>query len=112
MAMLGPEGLEKLALRTLSSTQSTMSSILSIDGVELHNQNSDVFREFAVKLPGSASEALICMDKSGVLGGFDLGQWWESMSDTLLIGCDERTTDADIDALTNALRDWVMEEAS
>ena len=112
MAMLGPEGLEKLALRTLSSTQSTLASILSIDGVELHNQNTDVFREFAVRLPGSAAEALTSMDKSGVLGGFDLGQWWDSMSDTLLIGCDERTTEADINALTNALRDWVMEVTS
>jgi len=49
------------------------------------------------------------MDKAGVLGGFPMGEWWDSMSSCLLIGCDERTTTSDIDALVYALSAWVKE---
>ena len=47
------------------------------------------------------------MDEAGVLGGLDLGEWWDSMSKCLLIGCDERTSQSDIDALTSALSSWI-----
>ena len=40
-------------------------------------------------------------------GGLDLGDWWDSMSTCLLIGCDERTSQSDIDALTSALSSWI-----
>ena len=106
MAMLGPEGLEKLALRIAASTQATMESVLSIEGIEARSDGHPVFREFAVRIPGSARDALRSMDESGVLGGFDLGRWWDSMSDCLLIGCDESTSEADIQALTEALGNW------
>lgn len=112
MAMLGPEGLEKLALRIVSATQATMEAILSIDGIDPINENKNVFREFAVRLPGSASEALASMDEAGVLGGFDLGRWWKQMSDSLLIGCDERTSREDILALRDSLSKWVSEVKS
>jgi hypothetical protein len=49
------------------------------------------------------------MDRNGVLGGFPLGDWWESMSDRLLIGCDERTSNSDIEALSKVLSAWVEE---
>jgi hypothetical protein len=49
------------------------------------------------------------MDASGVLGGFDMGEWWDSMSTCLLIGCDERTSKSDIEALVKALGDWIAE---
>jgi glycine cleavage system pyridoxal-binding protein P len=67
------------------------------------------FREFTVKLPGDAAAAVAHMDDAGVLGGFALGEWWESMSTCLLIGCDERTSQTDIDALVAALSSWVAE---
>ena len=57
----------------------------------------------------SASDALAHMDAAGVLGGFPMGEWWDSMSSCLLIGCAERTTTSDIDALVSALSAWVEE---
>jgi glycine dehydrogenase subunit 1 len=107
MALLGPEGLEKLATRVHSSTIATLGAVTSVPGVELVNPEGCFFREFAVRIPGSAKEALESMDSAGVLGGLDLGNWWEEMSDCLLIGCDEGTTEADISALTDALRNWI-----
>jgi len=109
MSLLGPEGLEKLALRVAATTELTKQAICGIDGVELVDPDTANFREFAVKLPGDASDAVAHMDAAGVLGGFPMGEWWGSMSSCLLIGCDERTTASDIDALVYALSAWVEE---
>ena len=109
MSLLGPEGLEKLALRVAATTELTKQAICGIDGVELVDPDTPNFREFAVKLPGNASDAVAHMDAAGVLGGFPMGEWWDSMLSCLLIGCDERTTTSDIDALVSALSAWVEE---
>ena len=73
MSLLGPEGLEKLALRVAATTEVTKQAICGIDGVELVDPDTPNFREFAVKLPGNASDAVAHMDKAGVLGGFPMG---------------------------------------
>ena len=63
MALLGPVGLETLSTRILSSTRMTVDELSSVEGLELAFPKSPVFREFAVKVPGKASEALshICL---------------------------------------------------
>ena len=111
MALLGPEGLEKLAERTASATQLTMEEVLKVEGVSLMFPESEVFREFAINLPISGNNALERMDEMGVLGGFDLGRWWKSAENSILIGCDERTSDDDIRMLTDCLR-VVIEEVA
>ena len=58
MALLGPVGLETLSTRILSSTRMTIDELSSVEGLELAFPKSPVFREFAVKVPGKASEAL------------------------------------------------------
>jgi len=109
MALLGPVGLEKLSTRILASTIRTMNQITSIEGVELAFPNSPVFREFAIKIPGKSEDALSHMDKLGVTAGFDLGNWWKDKSSWILVGCDERTSELDINALKDALKSWVEE---
>ena len=78
-----------------------------MEGVEPINEGAHYFREFAVRLPGPAKDALRSMDEDGVLGGLDLGRWWESMSDCLLVGCDEGTSEEDIEALALAMSKWI-----
>jgi glycine dehydrogenase subunit 1 len=107
MALLGPEGLEKLANRVFSATSTTLGAVTSIPGVELVSPDGCFFREFAIRIPGPAKEAIESMDSEGVLGGLNLGTWWGDMSDCLLIGCDEATTEDDISALSNALGKWI-----
>ena len=109
MVLLWLEGLERLALRVAAATEVTKQAVCSIDGGELADPDMANFREFTVKLPGDAAAAVAHMDDACVLGGFALGEWWESMSTCLLIGCDERTSQTDIDALVAALSSWVAE---
>ena len=107
MALLGPEGLEKLATRIHSSTCQALEAVTSIPGVELVNQGGCFFREFAIRLPGQAKAALESMYSDGGIGGVSLGNWGPEMSDCILIGCDEGTTETDISSLSNAIENWI-----
>jgi glycine dehydrogenase subunit 1 len=107
MSLLGPEGLERLALRVAANTELTKKAISSIKGIELVDPGKYNFREFAVKLPHLASEALTYLDKLGVIAGLDLGIWWKSMDHCLLIGVDDRTSESDIESLYLGLSEWI-----
>lgn len=107
MALLGPVGLETLSTRILSSTRMTIDELSSVEGLELAFPKSPVFREFAVKVPGKSSEALSHIFELGVIGGFDLGQWWPDRESWILVGCDERTSESDVSMLKKSLVSWV-----
>ena len=107
MALLGPVGLETLSTRILSSTRMPIDELSSLEGLEFAFPKSPVFREFAVKVPGKSSEALSHIFERGVIGGFDIGQWWPEKDSWILIGCDERTSESDISSLKNSLSSWV-----
>jgi len=109
MALLGPEGLQRLAMRTAAAAQETMETVLGIDGVELLFPSTPIFREFAIRLPISSEAALERMDRNGVTGGFDLSRWWGPMDNALLIGCDERTSMDDIRKLSESLEKAIKE---
>tara|TARA_Y100000766_G_scaffold252207_1_gene236346 strand:- start:118 stop:612 length:495 start_codon:yes stop_codon:yes gene_type:complete len=109
MSLLGPEGLERLALRVAANTELTKVSISSIEGIELVDTNSSNFREFRIKLPDKASSALSFLDDHGVIAGLDLGIWWDSLDCYLLIGVDERTSKSDIQLLHDGLSLWLKE---
>ena len=107
MALLGPVGLETLSTRILSSTRMAMDELSSLEGLEFVFPKSPVFREFAVKVPGKSSEALSHIFELGVIGGFDISQWWPEKESWILIGCDERTSESDISSLKKSLSSWV-----
>ena len=106
MSLLGPEGLERLSLRIAAATESTRRAITRIDSVELAYPDSSHFRELAIRVHGKASNALQYLDSIGVIGGLDLGTWWDGMSDCILLGVDERTSESDIEELTSGLSRW------
>ena len=107
MALLGPVGLETLSTRILSSTRMAIDALSSLEGLEFAFPKSPVFREFAVKVPGKSSEALSHIFELGVIGGFDISQWWPEKESWILIGCDERTSESDISSLKKSLSSWV-----
>ena len=63
--------------------------------------------EFEIRLPGQSKAALESMYSDGVIGGVSLESWWPEMSDCILIGCDEGTTESDISSLSNAIENWI-----
>ena len=109
MSLLGPEGITVLAKRVAASTQATRKALSSIEGVELIHPKSSIFRDFAIKIPGDSEKAVSFMDSKGVIAGFPMGLWWESHSSSILVGCDERTSESDISSLVLAIKEWIKE---
>jgi len=112
MSLLGPEGITVLAKRVAASTEVTKKALSSIDGVELIYPNSSNFRDFAIKIPGDSEKAVAFMDSKGVIAGLPMGVWWESHSSSILIGCDERTSESDISSLVLVVKEWIKEVAN
>ncbi len=107
MALLGPEGLEWLALRNAAAATVTMSAVLSVDGIDAMHPESSHFNEFAVRLPGPSADALRHLDARGITGGLDLGGIDAALSDHLLITATDQTSTADAEALAAGLTAWV-----
>ena len=108
MALLGPEGVERLALRNAAACAATRTAVLAIDGVEAVHPEGMPFNEFAVRLPGPASELLDFLDEEADLtGGFDLGDWWPERDHELLICATDQTDPEDIEELVDGITEWL-----
>ena len=111
MALLGPEGLERLALRNVAACAKVKDAILSIDGIELLHPDAAHYNEFTVVLPGPAAEALSFLDSRGVTGGLALRDIMGDGADDswILITATDQTTESDISSLADGLAAWCAE---
>jgi len=103
MTLLGETGFKELAALNHARASQLVDRLIEIPGVEL--LTPAFFNEFAVRLPKKAAEVVQVMADSGVLGGVPASRLWPSsdLNDILIIAATETNTDADIDALVNAL---------
>ena len=107
MALLGPEGVEKLALRNFSSSQLTRNILGEIDGLKFPHSELPHYNEFVVELPGTASDALEYLDKNGLIGGFDLSRWYSGKENWLLVCSTDQNSKSDIELLAQKLKEWI-----
>ncbi len=111
MALLGPEGLERMAVRNVAACARTKEAVLAIDGMELLHPDAAHYNEFTVVLPGPAADALSFLDAGGVTGGLALRDIMGERTDEswLLITATDQTTESDITALADGLAAWCAE---
>lgn len=110
MALLGPGGIEKLALRNAAGCEATKRAVLEIEGVELLHPKAAHYNEFVVKLPQTAASALTFLDERGITGGLALDSISEGASPNwLLISATDQTKESDIAALTSGLSAWLRQ---
>ena len=108
MALLGPIGLQKLALRNTAACQVTMAGVLAIEGVDLLFTNGTSYNEFTVILPGAAKSALDHLDNLGVTGGLALCDVMAGADDNWLhITATDQTTSEDVVAIVGGLKSWI-----
>jgi glycine dehydrogenase subunit 1 len=108
MALLGPIGLQKLALRNTAACQVTMAGVLAIEGVDLLFNNGTSYNEFTVILPGAAKSALEHLDKLGVTAGLALCDVMTGADDNWLhITATDQTTSEDVAAIVGGLKSWI-----
>ena len=103
MALLGPEGLRRVALAAHANTATLRARLEAIPGVRAAFPDTPFFHEVVVRLPVPVPEVLRALEAQGILGGFALGEFYPALTDSLLMCATETKTEADIARCTHHL---------
>ena len=109
MSLLGPEGLEQLAIRNMAACTQLKRQLAHIEGVNLPYASQSHFNEFVVELPASTSACLAYLEANGVVGGFDVSNWYAEKTNQMLVTVTDQTSQRDIDRLVECLIAWTKE---
>ena len=102
MAILGAEGLERVAGRCHANTRALTEQLCRIDGVA-PLFDGPVFHEQALRLPAPAAGVLADLAADDILGGFDLGSEYPELAPAVLVCATELRTDTEIAAYRERL---------
>jgi len=102
MAMLGPEGVRRMAANSMANTRALRDRLLAIDGVRALFSRAQ-FHEMAFALPKPASEIIERLTRENIVAGVALGEDFSELGDALLVCATETKTDADIDRFASAM---------
>jgi glycine dehydrogenase subunit 1 len=103
MAMLGPEGVRRIAANSMANTRTLREKLTSIPGVRALFPRT-CFHEVALSLPKSASEIVETLAHENIVAGVALGDDYPELGDALLVCATETKTSADIDRFVSAMR--------
>jgi len=102
MALLGAEGLERVAKACHANTARLSDLLCEIPGVESLFERP-VFHEKALRLPAPTADLLRSLAAHNILGGFDLGPDYPELDPALLICATELRTEEDMAAYAQKL---------
>ncbi len=103
MALLGPQGLARVARQSSAGARSLRARLLAIDGVA-PRFSRPCFHEFALRLPRSASDLVAQISDDRVVAGVALGDEYAELDDTLLLCVTETKTESDLDRFATLVR--------
>jgi len=107
MALLGVDGLRRVAAASVSNTEKLAEGLCAVPGVE-RAFDAPVFHEVALRLDRPVAEVLDALAERDILGGLDLTEYFGERGNLLLVCATETKTDADIAAYVEAMHD-IME---
>ncbi|MDA1107646.1 MAG: aminomethyl-transferring glycine dehydrogenase subunit GcvPA [Proteobacteria bacterium] len=103
MALLGPEGLERVASACHANTQRLVEKLSAIPGVT-QVFNGSFFHEVVLRVNKPARDVLKALAADSILGGYDLSTHYPELGDAILVCATETKNDADLDAYAACLR--------
>jgi glycine dehydrogenase subunit 1 len=103
MALLGVDGLRRVAAASHANTQALAVQVSGIHGVK-RLFNGAHFHETVLHLSSSSAKILEKMAEQGVLGGFDLQPHYPQLGNAILVCATETKTSEDIQRYVAALR--------
>ncbi len=103
MALLGAEGLRRVAVASHANTAALTVQVSGIHGVKPAFQGPH-FHEVVLLLSRPAVAVLEKMKAQGVLGGYNLSGHYPQLGSAILVCATETKTDADLQRYTDALR--------
>lgn len=95
MALLGREGLERVALSCHANTDRLVEVLTAIDGVETVF-NRPVFHETVLRLNTQVGDVMRALEAQGIIAGFNLTEYYPELGETLLVCATEMRTEEDI----------------
>ncbi len=104
MALMGGEGLQRVAKACLASASALKQRLLSLPGVSPLFSAPGV-HEFALRLPLPAGDFIEAMAERGILAGVDLGRDYPELGDALLVCATESRIDTDHQQYAQAARE-------
>ena len=102
MALLGGEGLARVAAACHANTLALVDRLTDIQGVE-RGFDSPVFHEAVLKLAAPAADVLQSLATQNVLGGYRLSDDYPELGDAVLVCATELRSSADIDEYASNL---------
>ena len=109
MSLLGPEGLKHLAIRNMAACTHLKRELSSIESINQPHHQQAHFNEFVVELPEQTSSCLAFLEKDGIVGGFNVSDWYPEKSNQMLLTVTDQTSKDDIDKLVQSLTTWTAE---
>lgn len=104
MALMGPEGLRRVAANSHANTNLLTDKLSAMDGVEAVF-NRPTFHEKVLRLAKPVNEVLAALEEKGVLGGYNLSAEFPELGNALLVCATETRTEEDINQYASALRE-------
>ncbi|OOG24791.1 glycine dehydrogenase (aminomethyl-transferring) [Thioalkalivibrio denitrificans] len=102
MALLGPEGLERVAGHCHANTHALVERLKPLGIVPAFS--GEAFHEIAFRLDRPVRPVLAAMAEQGVLGGYPLGEDFPELDDLLLVCATETKTEADLDRYAEVMK--------
>ena len=102
LSCIGKSGLIRVAELCAAKAAFAMEELVKIKGVKAVS-NLPFFNEFAIEVPGDASEIIGRMIEKGFAAGFPLGRYYSDRKNQLLVAVTEKRTREEIKAFANAL---------
>ncbi len=103
MALLGPQGLERVATACHANTRALVAQLTAIDGVEAVF-TGPVFHEAVLRLDRPVDEVLSALAAQDVLGGYDLGADYPELAGCLLVCATETKSPDDLGVYAHHLQ--------
>lgn len=108
MALLGAEGLKRVAAASHANTRKLVAALSAVDGVRPAFRGP-CFHEAVLLLDRPVDGVLEKLSHEGILGGLDLSPWYPELGDALLVCATETKTDRDIELYAGALASALAE---
>ncbi len=96
IALLGADGLRRVALQCHANTKRLLNSLAKIEGVE-KLFDRPFFHEGVLRLTQDPSAILRALEAQGIVGGIDLSRHYPQLGDTMLVCATETRTDTEMD---------------
>ena len=103
MALLGPDGLRKVAAASAANLRLLRERLLKIPGVEPLFGDRAHFHELALKLPKPAADVVEALAARKIVAGVSLGEEYPQHGDALLVCTTETKSTTDLDTFADAL---------